>query len=338
MTPNSRHKPPLQKRDCERGAALITVLFMVAIMAALGVSLFDTVRFDLLKAKGRQTAIQGRWFAVGAEEMARKILEDSFTLSPNKTTANDPWATESGRFPIPGGFIDAQLRDGGNCFNVNSLVTLEENGVMVADEATVKQLADLIIAIGLDETTAEEVTGRLVDWVDTDGQPATRGAEDFDYLALEPAYRTPNTLMHDMTELRALKDMTTDMYDLIRPWLCALPTTNSAVINLNTLTLDQAPFIVMLTGGSMAQDTARSVLETRPAAGWGNRDEFNSLQELIDTPVTQPNRVLMDVKTQFFVLNTVVALGDVLIQLESRFDASTPNRIKLVSRQFGEET
>ena len=321
----------------ERGAALITVLFMVTVMAALSVSLFDQVRFDILKTQSRQLSVQARWFAVGAEQLAVKVLQESIGLSPERTTLNDPWAVMESRFPIPGGFIDGKLSDAGNCFNINSLVSQSESQELEPNEATSAQLITLLLALEIDETTAEEIAGRLTDWVDSDTQASDRGAEDFDYLALSPAYRTANTFMHDTTELRAIDGMTPALSRLIQPVLCAQPSTDPSLININTLPVERAALLVMLTDGEMPLDTAISVLQQRPVVGWATVDEFLALPAFSETPVPATGTDLLTLKSRYFTLNTVVAIEDALVQLETRFDADQPNRIKLLSRRFGED-
>ena len=62
--------------------------------------------------------------------------------------------------------------------------------------------------------------------------------------------------------------MSREYMDLLRPWLCALPVTDLAPINLNSLRPDQAPLLAMLAPGQLDLDRARAIIVERPSGGW----------------------------------------------------------------------
>ena len=70
-------------------------------------------------------------------------------------------------------------------------------------------------------------------------------------------YRTGNTLFADAGELRAVAGMSPALYRRLRPWLCALPTSDLSPINLNTLSPEQAPLLAMLAPGQLGVERAR---------------------------------------------------------------------------------
>ena len=59
----------------EQGVALLTVLLMVAVMAAIAVAVLDDIRFSVRRTANAQTTAQARWYALGAETLARRELE-----------------------------------------------------------------------------------------------------------------------------------------------------------------------------------------------------------------------------------------------------------------------
>src|SRR3546814_17676277 len=70
--------------------------------------------------------------------------------------------------------------------------------------------------------------------------------------------------------------MTPEIYQRARPWLCALPSTDLSPLHVNTLSVEQAPLLVMLAPDQIGIDEARRVIANRPTAGWGNLVDFYS--------------------------------------------------------------
>ena len=88
----------------------------------------------------------------------------------------------------------------------------------------------------------------------------------------------------------------------LRPWLCALPTTELSPININTLLPEQAPLLAMLAPGQLGVERARRVLASRPAAGWGNQIEFWRIDALRDLNVPLDVQLQLQMRTRWFAL------------------------------------
>lgn len=336
--PDSGHPVSRHPVASEKGAALITVLFMVAVMATLSVGLMDRVRYDVLKAGGRAMSDQARWYALSSERLGLQILNQSFSNNAALTTLNDLWAISSGRVEVPGGFVQSVISDRSNCFNLNNLVQFnEETSADEQDEGMADLLVLLLTTAGIESTDASSLKDKLVDWIDQDTQTTELGAEDFEYLTQEYGYRTANTQLHDLSELRAIKEMTPELMAILSPLLCAFPTDERSKININTLKLEQAPILVAFTGGNMPIETAISLIETRPDLGFASAEDFTNLGQFTQYPLSPIAQELITVKSRYFIMNSVVALEDSFVQLESRFDVEDANTIHLVSRRFGDD-
>ena len=61
-------KPSRRERE---GMALLTVLLLVAVMAALSVVMLDDIRFSVRRATNASAMDQARWYGLGAETLAR---------------------------------------------------------------------------------------------------------------------------------------------------------------------------------------------------------------------------------------------------------------------------
>ena len=84
------------------------------------------------------------------------------------------------------------------------------------------------------KSSVEQVLAdRLIDWLDKDIEVRfPEGAEDQEYLLLEPSYRTANRGLTHISELRLIKGFERDAVDLLLPHVTALPVRTP--INVNT--------------------------------------------------------------------------------------------------------
>ena len=103
------------------------------------------------------------------------------TTSPARTPMSPPWrATGTApprRIPLPGeGLAVGTIRDGGNCFNLNSLVQGDVTATLVQRPAAIEQFVALMRVLGLPEPTARRIAAAAADWIDSDdrAQPAGR--------------------------------------------------------------------------------------------------------------------------------------------------------------------
>src|SRR3546814_16574443 len=80
--------------------------------------------------------------------------------------------------------------------------------------------------------------------------------------------------MVDASERRAVNGVTPGIYDLLRPWVCALPVNDLPPININTMLPGQAPLLAMLLPGQLRVEQARQMLIRRPANGFSSVAAF----------------------------------------------------------------
>src|SRR6185436_19101542 len=107
----------------ERGAALLAVLLLVAVTGAIAAAAMEGLRLSRAVAANATALDQARAFAGGVEQLALLTLDDRIAESPERTTLDGGWNGAVRRVPLPGGArAEARLRDGGNCFNLNSVV------------------------------------------------------------------------------------------------------------------------------------------------------------------------------------------------------------------------
>lgn len=326
-------KPVKFVRKGERGAALLTVLLLVAVIAVLAAHGIDRLAGATKLASNARELSQAKAYLIAAESIGMQSAEQIVSLSPGRTTNLGGWNGQERRFPVPGGVITAALTDGGNCFNINSLVNQNEAILSIRPEG-VDQFVRLMTLLEIPQGDAADVAESVVDWIDSDTAPSPRGAEDEYYAQLETPYRTANALMVDVSELRTIKGVTSDIYARLAPWLCALPTADLSPLNINTLRPEQAILLAMLSNNPDIVQS-RQFLGRRPETGYGSLNDF--WIEPVPASFLAPSQVQQQVKlkTRWFRLDMAVEMQSALIEERALVDAAR-QPARLVHRQRGD--
>ncbi len=323
-------------RGRERGAALLTVLMLVAIIAVMAGAALEKLRLSTRLAGNAATGEQARAYAFAAETMALTRVSNLLGQSPKRVTLAGNWSNTPFGLPLPGGgFAVARVRDGGNCFNLNGLVTQGPTpGVYVTFAEVRPQFVRLMRLLSVPTQVAEQVASGTADWIDSDQDQQAMGAEDAAYLGRETPYRTAGTLMTDPSELRAVAGMTPEIYATLRPWICTLPIAKPSPINVNTLSPEQAPLFAMLFPDTLSVGSAQQMLLRRPPQGYGDTGEIMKAAALQGASTLAPGAVAT-VQSKWFMLDLDVTLATTQMQERALIDA---NRLpaQLVSRQWGE--
>ncbi len=321
----------------ERGAALLTVLLLVAMIAVLAGTALERLRLTTRLAGNALGGEQARGFARAAEALATSKVTDMLGTSRDRVTLAGGWSNRPFGLPLPGGGLAvARVTDGGNCFNLNSLVSRQAPNVYTSTQSFTQRLQfiRLMRLVGVPAQAAERIAPATADWIDTDQDQQGGGAEDPVYLAKATPYRTAGVLMADPSELRAVDGVTAQVYAQLRPWVCTLPIAESSPININTLTPEQAPLVAMLFPDNVSVDAARGMILRRPPQGFKDASTFLNAAGNGATPEGGGG---LAVTSAWFALGIDVTNGATRLQERALIDASRlPAR--LVARQWGDES
>lgn len=323
-------------KPSERGAALLSVLLMVAVLAVIAATTLDRLTLSSKLAANGNALAQARMFTYAAESIAAARIEDLIARDAAQTTLAGDWLGKPQSLPIPIGSATATLRDAGNCFNLNSLVT-ESEGRYLANATGMAQMVSLLVVLGTDENNARVVAAAAADWADSDMVPVAGGVEDEGYRGATTPFLTANRPYAHPSELRAVKGVTPAIYAKLQDWICVLPDFVMSPLNVNTLLPEQAPLLAMLFApGQMNLATARSYLAKRPTNGYGSLIRFWAAPELAalgPSPLVQGQ---VKLTSNYFLLNTQVSFGELVIAGQSMIVAS-PAPARVIWRSWGEE-
>ena len=316
-------------RDRERGAALLTVLLLVAVITVLAATALERLRVTTRLAGNAAAIDQARGYAFAAETLATTRVSALLQQNPDRVSLAGGWSGRPVPLPVPGGTAVARVSDGGNCFNLNGLVVKSPDGYAAFNPAILQfvRLMRLVNVPG----PAESIAAATADWIDSDTSPLPAGAEDARYTG----YRTAGTLMADPSELRAISGVTPEIYAALRPWVCTLPVAQPSRINVDTLAPEQAPLAAMLLPEGSSLEAVRAAILRRPALGYESPAAFWNQAALSGATGDMGAQGQSAVTTQWFALRVDVSIGTATVRERATIDARTlPAQI--VSRQWGE--
>jgi general secretion pathway protein K len=281
-----------------------------------------------------QAIEQAQRFALGTELLASQRLTRLMQGHAGAAPPSSEWNDKPMAYPIDDGLIRIRLRDAGACFNLNGVVE-GAIGIWKRNDLGARQYAALLEAVGVDAARAQALSDTLVDWIDSDQRSEAQGAEDEAYATGAAPYRTADTLLAEVSELRAIRGYDADVYARLRPRVCALPTPAQS-ININSLRAEDAPVVVALTAGLVSLADARRVIASRPANGWREHTRFWEDTAMAQAAATLGNAPYeqVDVRSHYFTLLSEIDHAGAQAVMTSLLELDGGNRARSVARRW----
>ena len=183
-----------------RGAALLLVLWLVALLTALVGAYALTARIE---------ALQGRVGSRGAiaQEIARAGMEYALVRVADRNPETH-WQPNGRAYAWRFDGHDVQVR------------IIDETGKVDLNQADVPLLSRLMQVLGEPPDASDALAAAIVDWRDADdlSQPVG-GAEDGDYAAAGRPYGAKDAPFETIAELEQVLGMTPDLYARLEPFL-----------------------------------------------------------------------------------------------------------------------
>ncbi len=325
----SRVKDPLS----QRGAALLSVLLIVSAMSIAALITIDAISRSMALTRTASARTQALWHTRSAEAFASVAIVDILKPLDHKIVYGMPGLSEPVIFELEGGILTTQIHDVTNCFNLNALAAGDGNGGWEIDSKMLTRYRALLISIGIFDSDADA----LADWLDSDTISRPRGGEDGYYISLVPPYRTAGTLLDNFSELRSILGYTDEVIETIRPYVCVRPDTEEATLNVNMLSVEDAPVLIALFAPQLELDVVREIIAQRPQNGWASDAEFLSIPaiQVMSLEYKRPERI--SVQSSWFLLEGQVAYGGETAAFETLFRAVPGNSAEAVWRRYGGE-
>lgn len=321
----------------QRGVALIVVLLIVAMVAIIATNINSRNQLSVRRTLNLTQYDQAFWYAISAEELTKKVLKQDLDDADGTVHLQQYWAQADVVFPAEHGEIGGTISDMRSCFNLNAL-SIEskevENGQPKLPLPAV-QYKGLLVALGMDEFSAERLTHTLKDYIDEDSTASPFGAEDADYESRNVPYRAANTLMSHRSELRAVMGYTQDIYLKLLPYICVIPGDDRQLLNVNTLKVEQAALMAGMFDNKISVGEAESIINQRPGDGFENIEDFWSNSSLASLQSEADLKTTFVVDSNYFLLEAGAKVDNATFRLDSVLKRASDNKMDILTRQFG---
>ena len=279
----------------QQGVAIITALLIVTIATTVSITISTRLQLDVRRTGNLIAQDQAQFYLLAAEEWSQRILRQDKQDSTSDSL-DEAWAIELPPIPVDGGSIQGRLTDLQACLNINSLV--QGNAI---DVTMKERLSQLFGRLGVKGDPSQAIA----DWIDSDQETTNpNGAEDGYYLNLLVPYRTANTPLHSVSELRLVKGFEeSETFRLVEPYLCAfIPNDNNISINVNTASAE----VLQSLSADMSDSMAANIIERRNEEPFTDLKEFTSFDNL-GTIIKNTDK--LSTSSDYFLLRTQAIIG-----------------------------
>ena len=247
----------------QRGIALLTILVMVALATILAATIAKRQTNTSENTGYLMRQDQSLLYAKSAEAFFSELLIQDSDNGSSIDHLQENWAKPMPAFPVEDGFVSGRLLDESGKFNLNNLLKADGS----VDDSARRWFEKLLQRVGL----PAELSQAVIDWQDADDETTgAMGAESNYYQGLDPSYLASNTRFHQVEELKLVRGFEGKNYDLIAPYVTALP--EATKINMNTA----APLLLASIDPKLDVKTLEQELKAKQA----ELTYFNSVEDL----------------------------------------------------------
>jgi general secretion pathway protein K len=196
---SSRPAPTRSGPDAERGWALVSVLWIVAILS-------------MLAAAGQALTLTSYKTEHRAQDAARAGSDLDAVVARAAAGITDPLLSERWRvdgeprdFAFDGLTIRVSVQDQLGCIDLNT--------------ADISMLRQLLQSQGLDPAASDALADKILDWRNPSNLRSLHGATDADYAAAGLPYRERHGAFQSVDELKLVLGMTPELFAKLRPAL-----------------------------------------------------------------------------------------------------------------------
>jgi general secretion pathway protein K len=188
----------------KNGSVLIAVLAIVMLLSFIITQFVNEAVEDLEYNAMFNEPADVRSFTYSMLEVALATIQEVALIDDSKLYAPEQgWSNpiQYAGIEIPNGWnVDIQIQDESGKLPINSM----------SEDLLNSMLED---SLDISFSTAQELTGTLLDWIDEDDSNRLNGAESDDYLRRDPPYRAANAPLQSLEELRLLEVWEDEFFD-----------------------------------------------------------------------------------------------------------------------------
>ncbi|MDB1122496.1 type II secretion system minor pseudopilin GspK [Vibrio algarum] len=330
------NKPSRRKAKKSAGAALIVVLLILAVMVSIAATMTERLFVNYTRVESRISHQQAFWYSIGIEALAKYGIQQSYE-DGDTINMSQPWALKEQVFPLDYGVASGKIVDKQACFNINALGKEKQQANSTSKPYLVSVWQAILEELEVENYQAEVIADSTWEFLDSDTTSTTDyGVEDSTYEALLPAYITPNGMIADSTELRAVHQMNAVVMEKIRPVVCALPWDDWR-LNVNTVDENGAVILVAMFSPALSLGDATALIENRPYDGWASVEDFLAERQIATIVATTRDKAegFLTIDSQYFELDAQVIVNESRVRIRSLLFSKDRKDVSVIRRRFG---
>lgn len=212
------------------GVVLVGVLWVIALLSIVAVSMSMTMRNEIRLAGNLLAAAQARHAAEAGVQLA---LLELLTTSDER---------------------GSQTRDAARDFSIGGaevrVKTTNESGKIDLNAAPERLLDSLLIVVGVEPEARRQIVDAIADWRDADNLTRSAGAEDQQYAVAGKTYGAKDGPFESVDELQLVQGVTPALYRALKPAL----TVHSRLARVNPETASRLVLLALLDGNDAEVD------------------------------------------------------------------------------------
>jgi general secretion pathway protein K len=315
----------------DKGVVLISILLIVLLLSSVAVLFGNKYFLSLKRAQYIEFQTLSLNIFRNMESLAQDKIEKELRFNSNKLTKDNPIINEPMLFNLNGADIVGKISDYGNCFNINSIVTLNDSNY-VENKNAAAAFRKILSLNEIDNNVIEEVIDQTIDWIDKDANPRAYGLEDYYYSGPlhSPREYTGMRLMVSIDELKSLPAVKQIDWDVFKNYFCAIPIHNELSLNINTLDLEDAYLLSSIFSNLTVKD-AEYILDNIPISGFDDLNNFIRSFPDLDLEVAYGN---IEVTSNIFELNSELNFNEFVSSSKSIIIYEDNNNGFIISRIY----
>lgn len=247
----------------ERGVILLLVIWLLALISVVVLSVAQEWRTEALLTRNYLAARQAGFLAEGGVHYALgKLVEAQLAERQRRVPGAfaeapvDLWTGDgvSHELRLPEGRVVVRATD--------------ESGKVNLNQASEDMLYNLVTTLGFEEQVARAVVDAILDWRDQDNVSRPLGGESHYYLSLNPPYVAKNGPFDTVEELYWVRGLDPGAFGRLREFFTVQRTGRG--VNVNA-----APLEVLRSLGLTAEQ-AQAIIQARMLTPLRNRRELNN--------------------------------------------------------------
>lgn len=347
----------------QAGLVIVMVLGIVALMLTLLAFMIEKQQLMVRRVSNQTVAEQGYQYAQGVNAWGERVLHDDqdrqidylgedwaeFGMPPDEdneedgsfsldlSSQDDEEEEPTIDFGIDG--LEMSIDDLQGRYNLNNIGN--QNQAVRQAQRTI--FLNLLEVLGVDELDQREsLYGALLDWVDENDLKSLNGVESGEYTSGDTPYYAADQKLTSIGELRFVEGFTADIITRLRPFVTALPVDN-ARLNINTVSAE----VLASLSAAVVTDLGpvQAFLSQRlddAFLGFNSENIRQATDAIILSSIVrqQPIANMMQTNSQFFQINTKVALGDYVYCMRTKVlresataGGDTTPRVTVLGRQ-----